>query len=128
MEEQKKYFAVLNIHGDEAGGNPVTIITDSKEKMLVGLRDATVLLLRSDRMKLGANPEEFTGYYDMEDLDEKAKIYQFRGSNGEIETHYLKHYISDDWCSVTDDKETFIKDKENAERNTGKPAKNFPVR
>jgi len=91
LEQPKKYYAVYNIQGEYEDKKPLTLTANTKEEMLDRLNTIYLELTGETRAP-----------YSMEDF--KDDFY-----NGKK----LKHFISDDWASVTDDKETFNRDVEN---------------
>lgn len=86
-ESSEKYYALFNIHG-----NPLYyVITDTKKEMLDILNNA-----------YGELTGEKNEPYSMDDMEHD--IYMDKK---------LPHFISDDWASVTDNKEVFDSDKRN---------------
>lgn len=117
MREERKFYALLNFLGDF--GNPIQIITNSKEKMVNALNDVYRLVTREDYSP-----------YDLGDLDEAGRIIRANPSMyyPDDKDTILSHYISDDFTEVTDDESVHIAAKMRAENHTGKKVKNFPVK
>ena len=88
LEQPKKYYAVYNIQGKY--GKPLTLTANTKEEMLDRLNTIYLELTGETRAP-----------YGMEDFEDAF----YNGKK-------LDHFISDDWASVTDNKEVFKKDIE----------------
>jgi hypothetical protein len=88
LEQPKKYYAVYNIQGEY--GKPLTLTANTKEEMLDGLNSKYLELTGETRAPYGMEDFEDAFYNDKK----------------------LDHFISDDWASVTDNKEVFKKDIE----------------
>ena len=88
LEQPKKYYAVYNIQGEY--GEPLTLTANTKEEMLDRLNTTYLELTGETRAPYGIEDFE-DAFYNGKKLD---------------------HFISDDWASVTDNKEVFKKDIE----------------
>ena len=90
LEQPKKYYAVYNIYGEFGDKKPLTLTANTKEEMLDRLNTTYLELTGETRAP-----------YSMEDFEDAL----YNGKK-------LDHFISDDWASVTDNKEVFKKDIE----------------
>lgn len=96
--QSKKYYGVFNVHGEYNNGTPLFLITPTKEEMMYKLN----YFIENNI------PTRNQFQYTLDDFEEDI----YMGKK-------LPHYISDDWCMVTDDERVFKSDLMKVENHTG---------